>query len=129
MSVSLEARAPLLDHHLADWVNGLPSGYKLRRGQSKAILRDTIRRHIPGVPDSVLSREKKGFGVPLTSWLSGPLSGYVQEMLGDAPRGLINEAGARRLLAANPGARKSWVVVMFIVSLANWAQRQPTLPW
>jgi asparagine synthase (glutamine-hydrolysing) len=129
MAVSLEARTPLLDHQLADWVNGLPSEYKLRGGRSKAILRDTIRRHIPGVPDSVLSREKKGFGVPLARWLWGPLSGFVQETLADAPQGLISEEGVRRLLSSSPEANKNSVVLMFALGLARWAQRQPTVPW
>ena len=129
MATSLEARTPLLDHELADWVNGLPVGYKLRGGQSKAILRDTIRRHVPGVPDSVLSRGKKGFGVPLSSWLWGPLSGYVRDTLTGAPRGLLNQEGVGRLLSSNPGQRKNSVALMFVVGLANWAERQPTVPW
>jgi asparagine synthase (glutamine-hydrolysing) len=129
MAVSLEARSPLLDDRLADWVNGLPVEYKLRGGRSKAILRDAIRRHIPGVPDSVLSREKKGFSVPLATWLWGPLSGFVQETLADAPRGLISQEGARRLLSSDPGVRQNSKVLMFMVGLANWAQRQPTVPW
>jgi asparagine synthase (glutamine-hydrolysing) len=44
MAHSLEVRSPLLDHRLVEFVAGLPPSFKLRRFQTKAILRDTIRR-------------------------------------------------------------------------------------
>ena len=128
MAVSLEARAPLLDHHLADWVNGLPVEYKLRGGETKALLRDAMRRYVPGVPPAVLSRPKKGFGVPL-KWMWGPLRDVVEERLRAAPPGLLDERGVARLLAADPGDRNCAVALWVVLNLASWAARHAETPW
>jgi asparagine synthase (glutamine-hydrolysing) len=70
MRVSLEARVPLLDHHLAEFALALPHSLKRRDGVTKWI----FRRAIEGlVPPSVLSKPKQGFGVPIVHWLRGPL--------------------------------------------------------
>lgn len=66
MMVSLEARAPFLDNDLVDFCARLPHGYKRRNGTRKFLLRQAARGL---VPDAVLRRPKKGFGVPLASWL------------------------------------------------------------
>jgi asparagine synthase (glutamine-hydrolysing) len=128
MAVSLEARAPLLDHHLAEWVNGLPCEYKLRHGMTKALLRDAVQRHIPGVPASVLTREKKGFGVPL-NWMWGPLRGFVEARLLAAPDGLLDRDAVTRLLAEPPVSRDHAVSLWVILNLASWAGRHPQAPW
>jgi len=128
MAVSLEARVPLLDHVLADWVNGLPIDYKLRGGQSKALLRDAIRTYIPGVPASVLRRRKKGFGVPLT-WLMGPHAGFAREIIDGAPRGVFDERGLRWLFQVDPENKNHAIVLWYALSLASWAQRQACVPW
>jgi asparagine synthase (glutamine-hydrolysing) len=66
MYASLESRAPLLDRDLAAFCQRLPHGYKLRGGQRKFLLKEALRRI---VPDFVLARRKKGFGIPLATWL------------------------------------------------------------
>jgi asparagine synthase (glutamine-hydrolysing) len=66
MMVSLEARAVFLDNDVVDFCARLPHGYKYRRGVRKFLL----RRAAEGlVPDAVLRRPKKGFGIPLARWL------------------------------------------------------------
>ncbi len=66
MMVSLETRAVFLDNDVVDFCAGLPHGYKYRRGVRKFLL----RRAAEGlVPDTVLKRPKKGFGIPLARWL------------------------------------------------------------
>jgi len=63
---SLETRAIFLDNDLVEFCRRLPNRFKLRRGQRKYLL----RRALSGlVPDSILTRAKKGFGIPLTKWL------------------------------------------------------------
>lgn len=66
MRHSLEVRTPFLDHELVNFSNSLPEQYKIRNGDQKSILkeafRDLLPKHIFGMP-------KKGFEVPLTSWL------------------------------------------------------------
>ncbi|MGD8387552.1 MAG: asparagine synthase (glutamine-hydrolyzing) [Desulfobacteraceae bacterium] len=66
MMVSLEVRSPFLDKELVDFVRRIPSAWKMRKGRTKHILKEALRNL---VPDRILQRPKKGFGIPLTQWL------------------------------------------------------------
>jgi asparagine synthase (glutamine-hydrolysing) len=91
MAVSLEVRAPLLDHRVVELATSLPISLKWRKGTSKWILRQLLYKR---VPRELIERPKMGFGVPLGDWLRGPLrermDGYVMgpdlEDLGIDPR-------------------------------------------
>jgi asparagine synthase (glutamine-hydrolysing) len=70
MAVSLEARVPLLDHHVVEFVLNLPLEYKWRRGEQKYLLKRLLYKY---VPRKLFDRPKMGFGVPLTEWFRGEL--------------------------------------------------------
>ena len=70
MAVSLEARVPILDHHVVEFAMGLPSRLKIQGDIGKRVLREAISGLVPG---SVLSKPKQGFAVPLSEWFRGPL--------------------------------------------------------
>jgi len=89
MAVSLEARAPLLDHRIFEFAWTLPPEYLVHQGQGKAILRRVLGRFLP--PD-LLQGPKRGFEVPLGPWLRGPLRPWAEELL--APSAL-GEGGFR----------------------------------
>ena len=78
MAVSLEAREPLLDHRLAEFVWSLPSEMKIRNGRSKYLLRAVLAKH---VPKTLTDRPKMGFSVPLAEWLQGPLRAWAEDLL------------------------------------------------
>jgi len=66
MMCSLESRAVFLDNDLVEFCRRLPARFKYRRGDRKYLL----KRAMQGVvPESVLARPKKGFGIPLAKWL------------------------------------------------------------
>jgi len=67
MTNSLEVRTPFLDHHLVDYVNSLPSDYKVNKQGRKQILVEAFKDRLP---ESVYKRTKKGFEIPLENWLS-----------------------------------------------------------
>ncbi len=78
MAVSLEARVPLLDHHLVEFVLAIPSRLKMRDGTGKWILRQAIAGL---VPSEVLEKPKQGFGVPLNRWFRKELRHRVDGLL------------------------------------------------
>ncbi|MBN1760253.1 MAG: asparagine synthase (glutamine-hydrolyzing) [Chitinispirillaceae bacterium] len=72
MMNSLEVRAPFLDIDLVNFVRRIPSDYKYRNRTTKYILKKALE---PVLPDRILYRSKKGFGVPVGKWFNeGSLS-------------------------------------------------------
>jgi asparagine synthase (glutamine-hydrolysing) len=95
---SLEVRSPFLDTALVEYVNGLPSSYKYRRGTTKRLLKDALVRS-GLLPPGIVHRRKKGFGIPVARWMRDDLHGYFREvLLGElpAPLGMLD----RRVIAA-----------------------------
>jgi asparagine synthase (glutamine-hydrolysing) len=80
MNVALEVRAPFLARDVVELAFSVPDAYRMRRLRGKRMLRDAVRDLLP---DGVLSRPKKGFGMPVAAWLNGPLRPLVRDMLSE----------------------------------------------
>ena len=125
MACSLEARAPLLDHELFEFVATLPADQKLRRGESKRLLRQVARRLMPA---EMVDRPKMGFGVPIGTWFTGALGEHFREvtLTADArSRDHLDTSVAARLLAEHQAGRvdhghRLWVLLMFELWLRRW---------
>ena len=78
MAHGLEARAPFLDHHVADAAAKLPDRLKASRDETKIILRRLGEKLLPS---ELVKRPKRGFGVPLVRWFRNELSGWIQHTL------------------------------------------------
>ncbi|WP_262030986.1 asparagine synthase (glutamine-hydrolyzing) [Microvirga sp. Mcv34] len=96
MAVSLETRLPLLDHRVVEFAFSLPSSYKVRNGQSKWPLRQILNSF---VPNSIIDRPKMGFGVPVGTWLRGPLKAWASDLLfsRDVQDDFLNEKAIKRM--------------------------------
>ena len=78
MAVSLEVRAPFLDHRVAEFAASLPTNYKLRGLKTKYILKKAVHDLLPAF---VTRRGKKGFGVPVAEWLKVKLRPLARDLL------------------------------------------------
>jgi asparagine synthase (glutamine-hydrolysing) len=65
MMNSLEVRAPFLDINVANFARRIPSRWRLRGGTTKYLLKEAARGLLP---DRIIDRKKKGFGVPVGAW-------------------------------------------------------------
>ncbi len=76
-AVSLETRAPFVDHRIIDFANKLPKGFKYKNGETKYILKKLAEKYIP---EEIIYRPKHGFSSPVDTWLRGPLKERVEEL-------------------------------------------------
>jgi asparagine synthase (glutamine-hydrolysing) len=98
MMASLEARVPLLNVKMVEYVTALPVDLKLRRLRSKYLLRYALKGLLPR---SILERPKKGFGIPVAHWVRGPLKAQVMDAFAPeriAREGFFEPAAIQRLL-------------------------------
>ena len=124
MSVSLEARVPLLDHRVVEFALGLPTRFKIRNGVSKWLLRQVLYRH---VPKALVNRPKMGFAIPVDEWLRGPLRGWAESLLNESVirgQGWLNAEVVRNAWSQHLSGRRNmqqqlWVVLMFQAWLAT----------
>jgi len=75
MSVSIETRAPFLDHRVVEFAWRLPVNYKLNGGESKRVLRRVLCRYLPL---SLFNRPKQGFSIPVAKWLRNELRDWAE---------------------------------------------------
>lgn len=80
MAHSLECRSPFLDHHVAELAAAMPLKLKMNKGRGKQILTDTFSDFLP---ESIQTRKKMGFGVPLNSWFRHELKPLLFDVLLD----------------------------------------------
>jgi asparagine synthase (glutamine-hydrolysing) len=118
MAVSLEARAPLLDHKLIDFVTGIPASLKLAGLETKYLLKQAVKDL---VPKEILNRPKQGFGVPIQEWINQQLKSRIRDTLSDTrtrQRGYIKSDYLNVLLDEHERGRRDhsmrlWALLMF----------------
>ncbi len=124
MAHSLEARCPLLDHRVVELAATQSSARHGDAQTTKRLFRDVIR---PWVPEAVLTRPKRGFGVPLRRWFHEQMIGWAREILLDphtAQRGWTNTQEVRALLQQHEdGSRDHAKRIWALVCLELWARR------
>ena len=119
MAASLELRAPLLDHTFVELVGRIPARLKFRgfRGL-KGLLRHALADRLP---PEIRTRRKQGFGVPIGTWLRGPLAPVLHQLLAETrlrAGGVFDPAAIGRLVAEHGAgvrdhARTLWALLVF----------------
>lgn len=71
MAHSLECRVPFLDIELVQFIESLPSNFKLRGWTHKYIHKMALKKWLPHY---IISRKKRGFVAPLDVWFQTDLS-------------------------------------------------------
>jgi asparagine synthase (glutamine-hydrolysing) len=115
MAVSLEVRAPLLDHHVMELAARMPSSLKLRGRTGKYIFKQSMA---PMLPQGILHRKKQGFAIPLASWFRHELKSLAEESLFGTPDGILDQGFLKKIW--NQHQRRQydrsqhlWSVLMF----------------
>jgi asparagine synthase (glutamine-hydrolysing) len=106
MAHSVEAREPLLDHKLIEFVQTIPASLKLRGSVSKHILKSAVRGLIP---DEIINRQKQGFGVPIRRWFNNELRELLYDTLTDCrtqQRGYFNQKAVEEILDEHRRGRR-----------------------
>jgi asparagine synthase (glutamine-hydrolysing) len=123
MAHSIEARPPLLDHHLVEFAATIPARLRLRDGTTKYLFKQAMRGILP---DEIIDRPKHGFAVPLASWLRGELSGFARDLLlsnSCRQRGLFNTRYLEKLLRLNDRGRDLGLQLWTVLSFELWCRR------
>jgi asparagine synthase (glutamine-hydrolysing) len=126
MLSSVEARAPFLDRDVTRFALSLPTDLRLRRFETKWVLKKAAERWLP---KDVIYRRKRGLSVPIASWLNDGLRYEVDRLL--APerlrsQGLLDEHVVGELLAAHRSGRANnakplWALIILQYWIENWA--------
>jgi len=108
MGVSLESRVPLLDHRVVEFAWSVPLSFKIKRGDSKWLLRQVLYKY---VPKELIERPKMGFGIPVDKWLRGPLRDWAEALLNPARlqrEGFFNPAPIQEKWLEHQSGKRNW---------------------
>jgi len=118
MAVSLEARAPFLDHKLIEYLAEVPTALKLKGLTLKYLLKKVAARFLPS---EIITRQKQGFVVPIAAWFKNDLHAYLRDQLLDTTarqRGFFEPTRIERMILNHQQGKQDysqelWALLMF----------------
>jgi asparagine synthase (glutamine-hydrolysing) len=121
MSVSLEARNPLLDPDVVAVAMRSLSRAERNPG-AKPLLRDALRHDLP---DELVDRPKMGFGVPVGEWLRDGLRPMVEDLVLSRTAAEYDVAVAHEVVEQHLSGRREaghqvWTLLMFELWRDRW---------
>ncbi|NIZ00167.1 asparagine synthase (glutamine-hydrolyzing) [Thalassospira lucentensis] len=123
MSVSLEARVPILDHRVVEFAWRLNQDHLIKKKVDKWPLRQILNKY---VPEAITDRPKMGFGVPIGSWLRGPLKEWAENLLDPttiAKHGILSPAPVRQKWLEHLAGDADWQYYLWdILMLQAWCE-------
>lgn len=128
MAVSLETRIPLLDHRVIEYAWKLPHSMKLKNGKSKWILRKILDKY---VPSRLIDRPKMGFGVPIDSWLRGPLREWAEALIDEIRlnnEGFLNPSLIKKKWEEHLSGKRNWQYAIWnVLMFQAWLEKEKTI--
>jgi asparagine synthase (glutamine-hydrolysing) len=123
MAVSLETRAPFLDHELVEFASTVPTSENIGLFVGKKLLRRVLYKR---VPKHLVDRPKMGFALPVREWLAGPLRDWVEHLISTralARHGLLNEDVIRAKWTDHQSGRHDWSAALWdVITFQAWYQ-------
>jgi asparagine synthase (glutamine-hydrolysing) len=128
MACSLEVRAPFLDVELVEFLGRVPSHLKLRRFDTKHLLKQVMGDVLP---KGIATRAKKGFGIPIAAWFKNDLREMLQDELSQdriRRQGLFVPSEVQRLVSEHLSGRRDhrkslWTLFVFQLWHRRWGER------
>jgi asparagine synthase (glutamine-hydrolysing) len=124
MAVSLEARVPLLDHKLIEFVTRIPAGLKMVGLETKHLFKRAVADLVPA---EILNRPKQGFGVPIQQWINEQLRERIHETLKDRrtlQRGYVSPGYVELLLDEHERGRRDHAMSLWSLLMLELWHRQ-----
>lgn len=130
MAHALEARTPFLDYRVVEFAFRLPPALKLSLRTNKVLLRRVAQRWLP---QSVVTRRKHGFSVPIADWFRGSFREGLEGALGATAPAWLNPSAVRDLLRQHrqgqaDRSRELWAILCFAMWHRVMIEQQPVLP-
>jgi len=127
MSMGLEAREPLLDHRIVEWVAQMPLSFKYNNGKKKYLFKQLANQYLPG---KMMHRPKMGFGIPLEKWMKEDFKKIIQQTLDNQSlqkHGLFDEKYVADSLThffsgKRNNSRQIWLIFMFQLWWKKWME-------
>ena len=125
MAISLETRAPFLDHRVVEFAWQLPMTLKVRGNTGKWLLRQLLYKH---VPRELIERPKSGFAIPIGQWLRGPLRAWAEDLLDPVrlqAEGFLQAGIVQRMWQEHQSGRRDWTTRLWsILMFQAWLRKQ-----
>jgi asparagine synthase (glutamine-hydrolysing) len=125
MAVGLEARVPLLDHRIVEFAARMPTHLKIHSGVGKWLLRKVLTRH---VPERLIDRPKMGFGVPIETWLRGPLKSWAGSLIETKKlesEGYLRSVLIQKMWTEHQSGQRNWSPQLWsILVFEGWLQNR-----
>lgn len=122
MASGLELRSPMLDVNIVEWGLSLPKQYKIKRFETKYILKEVARSLVPA---NLIDRPKMGFSIPRAHWLRSGMEEMMIDTLTDTTakqRGWFNQTNVQGLIDSHLSGQDRDDLIWPILMLELWAR-------